>query len=573
MGRGIDMMSTAILMKAGAEQTKASLASADPSSDQAEPEGISFAKSFHERVGVSVLSEGKSAADMATMALQSVRNATPMKKSDGVADLPAGVKAKDIVVREISAHNDLKSAVVCKIIQPQAKAVTETQEQPAASDSERRDVGQPAQAEEAVDDVSSTSPAPCATPVSGPTDESLVRQVGIVIEDRPLVSRAGEPTVQKETETAAKVMEGLSSKKGAKMQENAGTSKTVQKTVGRVVNVVAVQANPVAGSSAESTIPVVGQAVAPTVAFQSEISKATNVFSKAVNVVAKPSTGVPSTTVDGLVRKEVPSGTKTSAMDVEMAVTAGSDLVASTKTGTNPEKMSAVAMPGGSDSENRPQAAPGPSAGLLHSLGIAPAAVVFGNTPGELVATKLPVGDAGAQAAGLTARSREQDGAGVVAQSMDGAPRVLAATPTSLEVGIQNGTHGWLKVRAEMTDGGVVNASVSAASSAGQEMLHRELPALSAYLQEEKVAVNAVIVHAPSAAGTDARSSSGTDGAGGQTPQRSNEGEQQHQSLRKTTLNVSEETMPYRSLHGVDEDGSLPLAAYVNGGSWLSVRA
>jgi len=150
---------------------------------------------------------------------------------------------------------------------------------------------------------------------------------------------------------------------------------------------------------------------------------------------------------------------------------------------------------------------------------------------------------------------------------------MLAATPTSLEVGIQNGTHGWLKVRAEMTDGGVVNASVSAASSAGQEMLHRELPAITAYLQEEKVAVNAVIVHAPSAAGTDARSSSGTDGAGGQTPQRSNEGEQQHQSLRKTTLNGSEETIPYRSLQGVVEDGSLPLAAYVNGGSWLSVRA
>jgi len=52
-----------------------------------------------------------------------------------------------------------------------------------------------------------------------------------------------------------------------------------------------------------------------------------------------------------------------------------------------------------------------------------------------------------------------------------------------------------------MTDGGVVNASVSAVSSAGQEMLHRELPALTAYLQEEKVAVNAVAVHGPSAAG------------------------------------------------------------------------
>jgi hypothetical protein len=149
---------------------------------------------------------------------------------------------------------------------------------------------------------------------------------------------------------------------------------------------------------------------------------------------------------------------------------------------------------------------------------------------------------------------------------------MLSATPTSLEVGIQNGTQGWLKVRAEMTDGGVVNASVSTTSAAGQEMLHRELPGLTAYLQQEKVAVNTVTVHAPSAAWADTRSSSGTDGAGGQAPQRSNEGEQQHQSLRKTTLNGSEEAIPYRSLQGVVEDGSLP-PTYVNGGSWLSVRA
>jgi hypothetical protein len=31
--------------------------------------------------------------------------------------------------------------------------------------------------------------------------------------------------------------------------------------------------------------------------------------------------------------------------------------------------------------------------------------------------------------------------------------------------------------------------------------------------------------------------------------------------------------MSYGRWHGVDEDGSLPLAAYVNGGTWLSVRA
>jgi hypothetical protein len=289
--------------------------------------------------------------------------------------------------------------------------------------------------------------------------------------------------------------------------------------------------------------------------------------------VTKPSTAISPFAVDGQVRKEAASGAKASVTDTAMMATAGSDPVASAKTGMSPEKMAAVATPVCRDGESKLQAAPESGATLLYSVGTVPTAVVSGNTPGELTAIKPLVGDAGAHTAGLSTGSREQDGAGVVAQSMDGMPRMLAATPTSLEVGIQNGTHGWLKVRAEMTDGGVVNASVSAASPAGQEMLHRELPALSAYLQEEKVAVNAVIVHAPSAAGTDARSSSGTDGAGGQTPQRSNGGEDQHQNLKRATLNGSDETMTNRSLHGVDEDRSLPLAAYASGGSWLSVRA
>jgi hypothetical protein len=325
--------------------------------------------------------------------------------------------------------------------------------------------------------------------------------------------------------------------------------------------------------STEGAIPAGGQVVGPTVALQGEIGKTTEALTKSVSSVTKPSTEISPSPVDGQVRKDVASGAKASVTDTAVMVIAGSDLVASPKTDASPEKMPTVAIPSGSDGENKPQAKRESGAALSHSGGIVPTAIAFGNAPGELAATKLLAGDAGAHTAGLSAGSREPDGAGVVAPSMAGAPRMLAATPTSLEVGIQSGTHGWLKVRAEMTDGGVVNASVSAASSAGEEMLHRELPGLTAYLQEEKVAVNAVIVHAPSAAGTDARSSSGTDGAGGQTPQRSNEGEQQQQSLRKTTLNGSEEAMTYRSLHGVDEDGSLPLAVYANGGSWLSVRA
>jgi hypothetical protein len=227
-----------------------------------------------------------------------------------------------------------------------------------------------------------------------------------------------------------------------------------------------------------------------------------------------------------------------------------------------------------SDGDNKQQVVREFGVASFHPTGIVSAAVVPGDSLGGPAAIKQAVGEAGFHSPGSATSFRDQEGVVVGAQSLNEAPRMLSSTPTSLEVGIQNGTHGWLKVRAEMTDGGAVNASVSATSSAGQEMLHRELPALTAYLQEEKVAVNAVVVHsAPSTAGADARSSTGTDGAGGQTPQRSNEGEQQHHGLTKATLNGSAERVSYRGWHGIDEDGSLPLAAYVSGGAWLSVRA
>jgi hypothetical protein len=148
-----------------------------------------------------------------------------------------------------------------------------------------------------------------------------------------------------------------------------------------------------------------------------------------------------------------------------------------------------------------------------------------------------------------------------------GAPRMLTATPTALEVGIQNGTHGWLKVRAEMADGGLVNASVSAASSSGQEMLRRELPALTAYLQQEKVAVNTVVVHTTAAAG----SSTGMDSRGDQqTPQKSNEGGKQGQDVGQVVADRTDEATGYEE---VGEDGLSPHATYAAGGSWLSVRA
>ena len=71
----------------------------------------------------------------------------------------------------------------------------------------------------------------------------------------------------------------------------------------------------------------------------------------------------------------------------------------------------------------------------------------------------------------------------------------LQATPTVLEVGIPGGTHGWLKIRAEIGEGGAVQASMSATSHAGQETLRRELPGINAFLESEHVPVTVQVAH------------------------------------------------------------------------------
>jgi len=158
------------------------------------------------------------------------------------------------------------------------------------------------------------------------------------------------------------------------------------------------------------------------------------------------------------------------------------------------------------------------------------------------------------------------------AVSADLAHRTLMVTPTSLEVGVSNGTHGWLKIRAEMADGGAVNTSLSTSSSSGQEMLHRELPSLTAYLQREHVAVNAIVVQPAMAGGSDLRNAFG--GAGGseqgRPPQSDGQGRQRQQDAANHAPAPAATGAAYRSVTAKD---GLPSVSYAGGGSWLSVRA
>jgi hypothetical protein len=568
------MMSAAMLMMASAEPANVRPMSADQPSEQSTGDDISFAKSLSDRVGESVLPRAKSSAEEATIALTDLKAVISAKKLDEAAKTPEGA-GKTVAGPEISGKGGLKSVAANKLAEPQASVATATQGKIAASDSATTKVDSPVDESEGAEVVPSNSPAPNAVLSSGATDESPVAPVTIAGADRPLVSGADLPAVQKQTESIGKTKEITVSKKAEKAQENATTSKVGQKAVSPAVNTTLKPA-PVTGK--EDVPPNVQGAVPGVVVPRNDTGKTTEEdLNKVVLPAMNASPEASFATASALIHKETGQATKAVVQDPE---TAAPSAVGQPKSETTQEKSGTVATLAGSDGDSQGQSAPGASTALTHSVagavlasGNSPTAIMAGNTSGELTAAKLPVGDAGARTAGMAALSREQNQSGVVAGSINDAPRMLTATPTALEVGIQNGTHGWLSVRAEMADGGVVNASVSATSSTGQEMLHRELPALTAYLQEEKVAVNAIVVHTTPAVAAEGRSSPGTDGAGGQAQQRGNEGGDQQQSVRKQTLNDTDGTMTYPGLQGVDEDGLSSLATYESSGSWLSVRA
>jgi hypothetical protein len=587
------MMSTELLIAAVVEPAGARPGSGDLLAGLDKSQGASFAESFSERVGESVLLQKNSSSGDATTTSSGLKGALPGKISDEVAGMPDGLKGQAAATLKVSASGELKSGGVSdKIVPPQAAVVTGAPEKTVTGDPGLRGVQPSRNESEATDNVPPDSVPLQAT--AGLTDERIVPHSDIPNEDRTQVSSGDGIVVQKELETTGEMKEGVSAKKTAKMQGSTATAKTAPHTAAKIgpmaaVKIVGADKTATSGSATSPSmegaipgvIPVVQAFVTDVAVPQSRGGKTVEEgLSEAVSNAAKTSPGG-APTVDASVapvRKDVAHDTKPTAIDAGSGVPFTEDQLASLKSGVAPEKVAAVAMPASTDSGGKTQSAPGPAMGQIHLMTeVSPVnasgVAMSGNTKGDLTAEKPPVAEASMHAAGLSVGTREQDGPSIVAASMDGTPRMLTATPTALEVGIQSGTHGWLKVRAEMADSGVVNASVSAASSAGQEMLHREIPAMTAYLQEEKVAVNAIVVHAPLASGAESGSSTGTNGTGGQTPQRNSEGGEQQQNVRKAISNGSDEAMTYQSSHGMDEDGSLSLVTYASGGNWLSVRA
>ena len=145
------------------------------------------------------------------------------------------------------------------------------------------------------------------------------------------------------------------------------------------------------------------------------------------------------------------------------------------------------------------------------------------------------------------------------------APRMLLVTPSSLEVGVPSGCHGWLKVRAELTDG-VVTAHLSSATPVGEAMLHREIGALKAYLQEERVALKSVSIDSKNDASAQLLDRSPSGGSDAKEGPRKYGDDGSREGLPDGRVS------PDCAIH--ESVGSwISPAVFAGGGTWLSVRA
>ncbi len=146
---------------------------------------------------------------------------------------------------------------------------------------------------------------------------------------------------------------------------------------------------------------------------------------------------------------------------------------------------------------------------------------------------------------------------------------VLQTSSSALEVGLPHGAHGWVKIRAELDDGGLVHATLSARSLSGQEMLHRELPGLTRFLEAEHVAVQPLVTERSSTPGLDTGQGSNGSAADAQSGQK-------HQGGALSGL-----ADPLtRGSDGAEQDNTLTggmtdagrLLRSSGSGSWLNVR-
>jgi hypothetical protein len=562
------MMSTAISMTFGTELGKENHVCAG---GEDAPE-TSFAESFDERVGFSSVAEEKESVGTAVSAGQELRNvkrSSQVSTSNEMVVMSDDPKGKSKSKQELSGSDANKSTVLGRapitlidgIVRPQPATDHGTVNSAVADE--------PATEVESTDDRD-VSGATVAVETKG---ENFAGGRDIEFGNEPIARSSQEISIKND------LLEGepelvTSAKKTAKERSPELAKPSETKTVVAVRHPVAALAKTEGIGAAPSAVEVaVGLNVAQIASNQTLQIKPEEVVTGTVKLFAARLAISGESSAPKNVTRDAKS------VDVGSPATNG-DSVAPQQVGAGDEKSSGVIISANGEESDKTLSIPAPTMVIVHAMaggvgifqGDGPDGFSQSGPQAEGIVSKLQNAEKAASGVGLQAGTAAPESFGGVTSSIDGAPHMLTATPTALEVGIQNGTHGWLKVRAEMADGGAVSATVSAATSAGQEMLHRELPAITAYLQQEKLAVSSVAVHITAATGADSKQySEGRQSGGEEMSQRSDQGGRQ--LFERNAPNVTEEITTYETSNGVGVDGQLTAATYAVGGNWLSVRA
>ena len=599
----MDMATTTTLMSVGMDQ-----AGLRPmTSDQNEVVRMSFAKSFDEEVG----SATKATSEEGAIALRDFSGSAPLKTSGELAAAGAGsiVAQAEMVAAGGKSKAEAKpiglSAMTSSPLDTgmdlgkklektfDGVGVDATMNHAAKDEVAQNDL---ATSTDFGADAASTVRESTAVEIEGSAEKQpsamgdvltvagdVATQTKVRSQDEPLVLPVVDgPAGSLKKTVVGKTEPVVSTKKSTRSQEQKATHARTLEITGSPENVAATVASMILGGAPVAVV-VSTPAVAAVESQSNESAKTSKGNTgKMISSAVRGSEGSARSAVadkDAKAVGKIVPGSVAAALPAEGA--AGSAME-----GTEIGKSVALAAVNGADGDAKAQRDTA-SAGATHGAAMAGLAAP-GWAPGVAAAhgvagvasAKLQTQDIGAQVTtALHAGHGEPDGSSAaLSPAMNDGQRMLTATPTTLEVGIANGTHGWLKVRAEMATGGGVNASLSAASPAGQEMLHRELPSLTAYLQQEQVAVNAVVVH-PSVAENHLPGMAGGMGgdANGQAQQRSGQGGDGGQGLsgqgpRDLVLGYPNDTA-YGDASRVDVDGLLLPVTYAGGGSWLSVRA
>jgi hypothetical protein len=590
------MMNTAMVIAVGEERKNVHSAV----SDRGGADGMTFEQTFGESTGLLAGSQAKGGAVDIGMQAQDRKSEVSLKNSEELSAASNTIRGKTLVNKEANESDNAvvvpQNTIATKKSIPvpfnNSNKLSKTTDEPIQIKSEK--------VQTAITNSAKVSIPQWKTMVSDPKTAGSGPSTGKVREDAN-VSDDGEKglkTDESKDKEAMPLGSAATVDQSFELKSNGKLPVNQKKMLGKSMDVVSAKKNEktksVSGSETHGGIEspkvadaqlatepnmrseLFGQAQRSTDVQGNEVGKLVDVGS------GKTSSATGKTTVGGTTEatgRRSMDITQAGKFEPEGAEERTDSTVSSpdpSKLGEDLAKSDDVSGPAGRDSNERTNAAA--AAMILHpeaannagALSAVPG-TTFGHVLTDVSGMKVQTGEASVHTASPLAGSAEQDGSGMV--DVGATHRMLGATPTTLEVGVINGTQGWLKIRAEMTGNGLVNASLSSPTPGGQEMLHRELPALTAYLHEERVAVNTVVVHAAAATGTVFQPSGRMDAEqNGQMQQhdpQKRSGEER-QGLANVASNRT--AMTDDGINGHSEDGLLPSGIFI-GGSYLNVRA